>query len=315
MKKGWKIFWIVCASVAGLGLVLAISGAVMGATFGSVQAALWDSGHRAEQRMERIEEQIETLEPTDDEFDEDDYEEDDFQDDVDLEERFANASVITNGSTCSLEGIQQLDVDLSHLKIVLQESTGTELEFETSNIPSRVAGELVMLKEGNELEIQIRDENNWKPIMRGLGNTPAPTLTMKIPKGKLTQMSFSIGGGVLEAEQLHVGELEIEVGAGVVDLQNLQANTAELKVGAGEVNLAGTISGEASIDCGIGKVDMQLSGTQQDYSYSMECGTGVIRIGNEEYSGIIKERTIMGGNAMIEVECGAGEVTIGFSGV
>ena len=312
MKKGWKIFWIVCASVAGLGLVLAIAGAVMGATFGSVQAALWDSGHRVEQTVEQS---VERIDPIDDEFDEDDYVDDDFTDDVDLEERFANASVITNGSTCSLEGIQQLDVDLSHLKVVLQESTGTELEFETSNIPSRAAGELVMLKEGNELEIQIRDENNWKPIMRGLGNTPAPTLTMKIPKGKLTQMSFSIGGGVLEAEQLHVGELEVEVGAGVVDLQNLQANTAELKVGAGEVNLAGTISGEASIDCGIGKVDMQLSGTQQDYSYSMECGAGVIRIGNEEYSGIIKERTIMGGNVMIEVECGAGEVTIGFSGV
>ena len=224
MKKGWKIFWIVCASVAGLGLVLAIAGAVMGATFGSVQAALWDSGHRVEQTVEQS---VERIDPIDDEFDEDDYDDDDFTDDVDLEERFANASVITNGSTFSLEGIQQLDVDLSHLKVVLQESTGTELEFETSNIPLRVAGELVMLKEGNELEIQIRDENNWKPIMRGLGNTPAPTLTMKIPKGKLTQMSFSIGGGVFEAEQLHVGELEVEVGAGVVNLQNLQANTAE----------------------------------------------------------------------------------------
>lgn len=40
MKKGWKIFWIVCASLAGIGVVLAVVGIVMGATFGSIQTAL-----------------------------------------------------------------------------------------------------------------------------------------------------------------------------------------------------------------------------------------------------------------------------------
>lgn len=304
MKKGWKIFWIVCASVAGIGVVLAVVGVIMGATFGSIQAAFWNYGHRAEQRFEAIEETVEV---------EDDFDEDEFLDDADLDDRASNAEVISNGSTVHLDGIRQLDVELSHLRIVLEESTGTELEFQTSNIPEDAAEELVMKQEGEELDVFIRNEQNWKAIMKNRGEVG--TLTMQIPKNQLTQMSFSIaGGGVLEAAQVQTGELDIEVGAGLIQLQNVQVDALDLEVGAGDASVTGTINREASIDCGIGTVDLQLTGTQQDYSYSMECGAGVIQIGNDVYSGISNGKTIMNGGAMIEMECGAGEVTVGFSG-
>lgn len=304
MKKGWKIFWIVCASVAGIGVVLAVVGVIMGATFGSIQAAFWNYGHRAEQRFEAIEETVEV---------EDDFDEDEFLDGADWDDRASNAEVISNGSTVHLDGIRQLDVELSHLRIVLEESTGTELEFQTSNIPEDAAGELVLKQEGEELDVFIRNEQNWKAIMKNRGEVG--TLTMQIPKNQLTQMSFSIaGGGVLEATQVQTGELDIEVGAGLIQLQNVQVDALDLEVGAGDASVTGTINREASIDCGIGTVDLQLTGTQQDYSYSMECGAGVIQIGNDVYSGISNGKTIMNGGAMIEMECGAGEVTVGFSG-
>lgn len=304
MKKGWKIFWIVCASVAGIGVVLAVVGVIMGATFGSIQAAFWNYGHRAEQRLEAIEETVEV---------EDDFDEDEFLDGADWDDRASNAEVISNGSTVHLDGIRQLDVELSHLRIVLEESTGTELEFQTSNIPEDAAGELVLKQEGEELDVFIRNEQNWKAIMKNRGEVG--TLTMRIPKNQLTQMSFSIaGGGVLEAAQVQTGELDIEVGAGLIQLQNVRVDALDLEVGAGDASVTGTINREASIDCGIGTVDLQLTGTQQDYSYSMECGAGVIQIGNDVYSGISNEKTIMNGGAMIEMECGAGEVTVGFSG-
>lgn len=304
MKKGWKIFWIVCASVAGIGVVLAVVGVIMGATFGSIQAAFWNYGHRTEQRFEAIEETVEV---------EDDFDEDEFLDGADWDDRASNAEVISNGSTVHLDGIRQLDVELSHLRIVLEESTGTELEFQTSNIPEDAAGELVLKQEGEELDVFIRNEQNWKAIMKNRGEVG--TLTMQIPKNQLTQMSFSIaGGGVLEAAQVQTGELDIEVGAGLIQLQNVQVDALDLEVGAGDASVTGTINREASIDCGIGTVDLQLTGTQQDYSYSIECGAGVIQIGNDVYSGISNGKTIMNGGAMIEMECGAGEVTVGFSG-
>ena len=53
MRRGWKIFWIVCASIAGIGLVLCVTGAGMGATLsgiGEVYAAdrwfYWDDWQR-----------------------------------------------------------------------------------------------------------------------------------------------------------------------------------------------------------------------------------------------------------------------------
>lgn len=306
MKKGWKIFWIVCASLAGIGVVLAVVGIVMGATFGSIQTALWNYGHHAEQRVETIEEQIDPVE--------DDFDEDEFVDGEDLDDRISNAEEISNGSTVRLDGIRQLDVELSYLRIVLVESTGTDLEFEISNIPEEVAGELVMKQEAGELDVGIRNERNWKAIMKNRGEVG--TLTMQIPKNQFTQMSFSIaGGGVLDAEQLQTSELDIEVGAGLIKLQNVQVDALDLEVGAGEASVTGTINREASIDCGIGTVDLQLTGTQQDYSYSMECGAGVIQVGDDIYSGISNGKTIMNGGAMIEMECGSGEVTVGFSGL
>ena len=36
MRRGWKIFWIVCASIAGIGLVLCVTGAGMGATLSGI---------------------------------------------------------------------------------------------------------------------------------------------------------------------------------------------------------------------------------------------------------------------------------------
>ena len=40
MKKGWKIFWIICASLTGIGAALCIGGAVVGAGFFEVRHIL-----------------------------------------------------------------------------------------------------------------------------------------------------------------------------------------------------------------------------------------------------------------------------------
>ena len=39
MKKGWKIFWNICASLTGIGAALCIGGAEMGADYYEEEAA------------------------------------------------------------------------------------------------------------------------------------------------------------------------------------------------------------------------------------------------------------------------------------
>ena len=42
MKKGWKLFWIVSASLLGLGIVLTIAGFMLGATWDIVKGEIPD---------------------------------------------------------------------------------------------------------------------------------------------------------------------------------------------------------------------------------------------------------------------------------
>lgn len=296
MKKGWKIFWIVCACVAGLGLILLIAGVILG---GTVPSALWTYGNRVEQKVEELEERIEP----DEELEVEDF-----------DDRVLGENVLTNNLKVNAADISELDIDVCYLQVEIQEGTGSEIAFLIENIPEEVSNELVMLQENRELEVGIRNERNWKNVMKNRGEEGK--LIVQIPKEcQLNSMTLSIGAGVLNADQIQVKELDVEVGAGVANITQFTVDSIDIEVGAGEVNIAGTASMEANIDCGIGKVDYQATGNQQDYSYDIECGAGIVRVGDEEYSGIVNSKKIMSGGALMEIDCGAGEVNVGFTGI
>ena len=118
----------------------------------------------------------------------------------------------------------------------------------------------------------------------------------------------------MNADYIQAKELDIEVGAGVIDLTQFAVDSIDIEVGAGEVHVAGTALREAGIDCGIGTVDYQAAGSETDYSYDVEVGAGVVCIGDMEYSAIAGGKQIMNGGALMEIDCGVGEVTIGFTG-
>ena len=100
----------------------------------------------------------------------------------------------------------------------------------------------------------------------------------------------------------------------MIDLTQFAVDSIDIEVGAGEVHVAGTALREAGIDCGIGTVDYQAAGSETDYSYDVEVGAGVVCIGDMEYSAIAGGKQIMNGGALMEIDCGVGEVTIGFTG-
>lgn len=306
MKKGWKIFWIVCACVAGVGLVMAIAGAILGATFGTVQSAVWDYGNRAEQTVERLENSIEGYD--DGEYDE--YDEESYEDSMD--EKLSGGSMLTNDVKVNIADVSELDIDVCYLQVEFQESTGEEIIFRTENIPDETAEELVMFRENRELEVGIRNEKTWKNVMKNRGEEGV--LVIQIPKEcQLNSITVSIGAGVLKADNIQTRELDVQVGAGIADIAKFNVNSIDIEVGAGEVNVAGTASAEVNIDCGIGKVDYQATGNEQDYSYDIECGAGIVRIGDKEYSGIMNGKKIINKGTMMEIDCGAGEVKIEFA--
>lgn len=292
MKKGWKIFWIVCACLAGLGIALCISGFVMGATLSGIEHVFW----------EHIEDE--------------DVWEDRFSENAEDEAAWEaggseNTSAVTDNFRADLTGIGELDVDVSYLQVEIQESANDEFVISTNNIPAEAEDELKFLRDGDELEITIRNKKSWRRVMNNLGE-PA-VLTIQIPKEhNLHTISLSVGAGVLEADHIQVSELDVAVGAGQANVHQFSVDTLEVEVGAGEADIAGDVTAEAKIECGIGKVNYQAAGNQQDYSYDLEVGAGVVSVGNEDYSGLMNNKRIMNSGPLMEIECGIGEVNVTF---
>lgn len=302
MKKGWKVFWIICASLTGIGAALCIGGAVMGADFYEVEAALhtrpgwgWIDASEC--------------------YDDDDY--DDYDDYDEYEETEScdgtrQHAVQPAADSMAFQGIKELDVDTNYLKVWIRESEESEVKTELSNIPAEVSDHLLIYQEGAELNVGIRQQSEWTKVMKNRGEEGV--LTIWIPKDtKLYSASIACGAGELLIDNIQATELELEIGAGIAEVANFTVDQLDVSCEVGEVSLFGTATLESQIECGIGAVGYQAVGAKEDYYYDIECGAGTITIGEEEFSGISTEKMQAGAGTKMDVECNIGTVTITFT--
>ena len=164
MKKGWKIFWIICASLTGIGAALCIGGAVMGADFYEVEAAL-----NTRSGWGWIDEN-------------EDYDDDDYDDYAETEycDGTRQHAPQQAEESMTFSGIKELDVDVNYLKVWIRESEESEVRTELSNIPGDMTDNLLLYQEGAELNVEIRGQNEWTKRMKNFEEDA--TLTIWIPK-------------------------------------------------------------------------------------------------------------------------------------
>lgn len=296
MKKGWKIFWIICASLTGIGAALCIGGAVMGADFYEVEAALnTRSGWGWIDENEY--------------YDDDDY--DDYAETEYCDGTRQHAPQQAEESM-TFSGIKELDVDVNYLKVWIRESEESEVRTELSNIPGDMTDNLLLYQEGAELNVEIRRMSEVIKKMKNRGEEAG--ITIWIPKNlEMHSVSLSCGAGELVVDNIRTAELDLEVGAGTAEITDFTADQLDVSCDVGEVVVAGTANVESQIECGIGAVTYQANGAKEDYSYDLECGVGTIGIGEEEFSSIETEKRQAGAGALIDVECNIGTVLITFT--
>ena len=298
MKKGWKIFWIICASLTGIGAALCIGGAVMGADFYEVEAALhtrpgWGW--------------IDENEYYDDDYDDyDDYAETEYCDGT------RQHAPQPAADSMEFQGITELDVDVNYLKVWIRESEESEVRTDLFNIPEAVKDNLLIYQEGSELNVEIRRMSEVIKEMKNRGEEAG--ITIWIPKDlEMHSASLSCGAGELVVDNIRTAELDLEVGAGTAEITDFTADQLDVSCDVGEVVVAGTANMESQIECGIGAVTYQANGAKEDYSYDLECGVGTITIGEEEFSGISTEKMQAGAGTKMDVECNIGTVLITFT--
>ncbi len=304
MKKGWKVFWVLCISLSIFGIALCISGVLLGATTEKIGEVF---GTR---RMEISEDTID--EYFDDRFE--DTAEDGVKGDSSGTTQQEGREAQNSGGEQYFSDIEELKIDVTCLEVEIRERSGSGIYVDTTDISDKIREDFVITQKGEELNIELKNKSKWDQLANHDWNDSKGTLLIQIPEEwRFKEASMKVGAGVLTVDALHAEELDIDVGAGQVYLDSFIVKELELECGAGEANLSGEVEREAKIDCGVGSVNYTATGSQEDYDYEVSCGIGSVNVGEDSYSGLGGERKIKnGGSKKMEIECGIGRVDVSF---
>lgn len=277
MKKGGKVLLASCGVCAGIGVLLAISGIVSG---GVGDLMNYGSGELLHLENDRWSEE---------------------EEDKDFEKLDALGELEFNG-------IKELEIELSHVQLILESSDSESFSVSTEDLPQDLQEDLVVSSEEESIWVGAGDMQRWKEA----GKNYAGKVILHIPSN-LEMLSVSMGTGTLDASDLRTEDLEISIGTGTAKVLGLDAEEVSVSVGTGTVEMEGLVQTELDIECGVGMVRYQDAGNVTDYNYSIGCGAGSIRLGEQTFSKVADTREIDHHAAKeMDIECGMGTVEISF---
>lgn len=281
MKKGWKIFWILCAVLAVMGAAFCVAGVAMGATLQSLVNA-FDNNYVSEIREELLDKSIAEID--------------------ELDEYGPSTGVALNGGEYT--DVNSLSVEIEKAGLVIQEYDGAAVKVDGSGLNSKQR--FSCKQDSSDLEIEVKSETV---------SSDEGVLYIYIPKDTIfLEVDLTVGGGWLQIESIQANTLDITVGAGAADIEMFRADELNIECGAGQVVMTGEFVRKMELECGVGSVELVIPGNELDYNYALECGIGSICVGDSEYSGLGSERINANGqNRTINVNCGIGEVDIQFT--
>lgn len=128
------------------------------------------------------------------------------------------------------------------------------------------------------------------------------------------QISILVGAGELLADRVTAGTADFEIGAGYLGIDELTVSgETDVEVSMGAAEIAGTLSGDLDMECDMGEIVMRLTGSEDDHSYSVECGMGNVTVGNYSHGGIATEKSWnTGKGSEFDINCNMGNVTVTF---
>lgn len=276
MRRGWKIFWIICAVVAVTGFACCMAALGLGVTVEAIE--------------DRFPNGIGIVKDNDWHHSGKTY-----TGDVDESETF------------SKEQIREIDAHISGGELQVLQSDTDEIKIETSGVDSRL--KLKYYVEDGELKIETK-----KHIWGLNGGKHIGTIYLFVPKDcQFEEVNFEVGAGYLYVEDILANSLEIEVGAGAADVESFHAGEASLDCGAGKITASGLADWELDIDCGIGEIDLDVNAKMEEYNYYIKCGIGQVDVGDDYYSGLGAKKTIENNSGKdMNIDCGIGKVSVDF---
>lgn len=281
MKKGWKIFWIVCGVTFISGLVCCIISLSLGVTTEAISMH-FPKGYIGW------------------EWDDDD---DDFLHRHDADRRDFGTDAVE-----SYSGVREVELEMAVGNVTVERHDGDTIEVETVGVAEELKFHSYM--EENTLKLEA------KKRVTGIEGAEDGTVYLRIPRDlSLDEVSLMVGVGELQVEDISTRDLSVEVGVGNGVVHNFQAAEASLECGTGTLEATGSVMQELDMENDVGNIIYHAAGNRKEYNYEISCGAGEIVIGEEVYYGIKPEEKINNNvQKLINIECNVGDITVDFTG-
>ena len=298
MKKGWKIFWIICAVLAATGIFLAVAGTALGGL-----ALLRDEQdeHIVRDWMDRLGIRIrnEVTVTTDvSELPDGEY----------------TPGEINGRDITSYSGIDELDLELTGMSVCvlpydeeLGEVYAGDIVVDTSQCRDDLKDMITVTQDGSELQVHMEDRGRLNTQDSGI-------MYISVPRWIYFQkITADAKAGFIELSEIEARELEVKTDAGQIIVSAFSAERLDAECGVGQIILEGEVTGSAELDCNIGEVLCTLPGTADAYDYELKCAVGELMIDGELYNGIVNKKEIDNGSGCrVKAECDMGRVEINF---
>ncbi len=298
MKKGWKIFWIICAVLAATGIFLAVAGTALGGL-----ALLRDEQdeHIVRDWMDRLGIRIrnEVTVTTDvSELPDGEY----------------TPGEINGRDITSYSGIDELDLELTGMSVCvlpydeeLGEVYAGDIVVDTSQCRDDLKDMITVTQDGSELQVHMEDRGRLNTQDSGI-------MYISVPRWIYFQkITADAKAGLIELSEIEARELEVKTDAGQIIVSAFSAERLDAECGVGQIILEGEVTGSAELDCNIGEVLCTLPGTADAYDYELKCAVGELMIDGELYNGIVNKKEIdNGSDCRVKAECDMGRVEINF---
>lgn len=210
--------------------------------------------------------------------------------DMDYADRFRISQFLSKGFHINLE--QDDDSILPKL----------DVDFETGTDEVKVSSHLD----------QISSYKNVREIDLDIGAS-----TVEIVYGDVENVEVHYNDAVGMDMEMDDGSLEIDCEASgdvrILIPEGELIDSIDLDMGTGRVCISSVSFKSLDADIGAGDLIVSVPDKKEAYNYSIDCGLGEVRIGDETYAGISSTEKHQGGSKYIDIDCGAGRVDIQFA--
>lgn len=253
MKKGWKIFGIICAVMTGVGVLLCIAGFAIGISLEEVSdvfrngVGIHPYTHETEVRVERIDgEKKESV----------------------------------------FDGIRNIDLEVGSVQVEVV-VTDEEVVRVEHHVPEKLRFDCY--QKGDTLKIETQSKRGnidnggniciYLPskLMLGEADFSIGAGTLKMTDFKANELSVACGAAAVHLVNVEANDVEIECGAGQIEYAAVGRETDynyQLEIGAGEVSIGNNLFSGLAVDKKINH--------GANKNMSIECGAGKVTVAFEQ---------------------------------